>query len=274
MRPTPGTAILWTCLLPGAAHARLGRPGRAVVAFATCVIPFVLGYWILGQRLWWFELFRAESFRFLLDHVPIQLLPESPNLGCCIVASLFREPMTPDVARLVRLPVAHEHLGLLLTGASGILAALWASDAHWLARDERHVAARPAPAWAAGVSWLLPGAGHALLGQRGKGVVMGAAVVVVFLMGLAFAQGHAVDRPLNSAWWIGDVLFGGGTIVASFVTAPLRLTGIPVTYDLGVALGTVAGFMNLIVMIDAYNVAEDRALDDAAVREATAKEAR
>lgn len=244
--------------MPGAAHVRLGKPGRAAAAFLTCVLPFLVGYWVLGQRLWWFELFRAESLRFLLDHVPIQLLPESPNLGCCIVASFFREPMTPDVARLVRMPVPYEHVALLLTGASGILAALWASDAHWLARDERHGAAQPAPAWAAGVSWLLPGAGHAMSGQRGKGILMGAAVVTVFVMGLAFAQGHAVDRPLNSAWWIGDVLFGGGTLVATFVTAPLRLAEIPPTYDLGVALCTVAGFMNLIVMIDAYNVAENR----------------
>ena len=109
------------------------------------------------------------------------------------------------------------------------------------------------------MSWLLPGFGHVRVGQKSKGLLMGAAVIAMFALGLMLSSGHAIDRPLRSAWWIGEVLFGGGTLFATFVTAPWP-EGEPSAYiDHGIALCTVAGFMNVIVMIDAYTVAEGKA---------------
>ena len=51
-------------------------------------------------------------------------------------------------------------------------------------------------------------------------------------------------------------MFGGGTAAATLATAPLE-EGPPGEWvDHGVAMCAVAGLMNLIVMIDAYTVAE------------------
>jgi len=85
---------------------------------------------------------------------------------------------------------------------------------------------------------------------------MGVAVAIVFALGLAFSHGHAVDRATYSVWWIGQNLFGGGSLFAALVTGPLRMEGAPPNLDLGVVLCTVAGLMNLVVMVDAYTVAE------------------
>ncbi len=266
MKPTPGAAILWTVLVPGLAHLRLGHPLRGAAALVTTVAMFFAGWALVGDRMWYFQLFEPFSFlQPVLERVPVQMLPDSLNLGCTIVAGLLRDlPVTSDPQgmhdwlRSIRLPVAHEHLGLFLTGASGIVCALWAADAHWLAQPRRRVAPGPEPAWAAAVSWLLPGSGHVMLGQRDKGILVGAATLLMVGLGLWLSQGHGIDRPLRSAWWIGEVLFGGGTLFATLVTAPWE-EGPPGLYlDHGVAICTVAGFMNLIVMIDAYTIAEER----------------
>jgi hypothetical protein len=85
---------------------------------------------------------------------------------------------------------------------------------------------------------------------------MGAAVAIVFALGLLFSLGHAVDRGIAPVWWIGQSLCGGGALFAALVTAPLQMTEFPEQLDLGTVLCTVAGLMNLVVMVDAFTVAE------------------
>lgn len=108
----------------------------------------------------------------------------------------------------------------------------------------------------AGLSRLVPGLGHARAGQKGKGVLLGVAVTTVFALGLAFSGGHAVDRATASVWWIAQNLFGGGSLFAALFTGPLRMVAEPFDLQLGIVLCTVAGLMNLVVMVDAFTVAE------------------
>lgn len=255
MKLTTRSAALCTFLVPGLAHFLLGRPLRGSIALASCVGLFVAGYLILQDRIWVVEMITPgkTGLSSWLRIVPFTLLPESPNLGCSIVAGMMREVDTPDGLRLLRMPREMEHIGFLLTGSSGILACLWAADAHWLAQERT---TRVQPVWAAGLSWLIPGAGHAAVGQKSKGAVMGAAVCITFLFGLIFSMGHAVDRAHYAAWWVGESFCGGPMILSSLVTAPMKFSEFPAYMDLGVALCTVAGFMNVIVMVDAYTVAE------------------
>jgi hypothetical protein len=239
----------------------MGYTARAVLALGTSVGLFWLGAAMVGDRIWYFQLFEPFSWLApLLNRVPLQLLPESPNLGCTIALALLRdspasEQATYDWLRLIRVPVPQEHLGLLLTGATGVIASLWAADAHWLAQGKPG-RARVSPTLAAAMSWLLPGSGHAAVGQRQKGMLVGAAVLVMFLAGLLLSQGNGVDRPLRAAWWIPQILFGSGTAAASLITAPLAEGSPGQWLDHGVAMCSVAGLMNLVVMIDAYTAAE------------------
>ena len=251
----PGLAAILTLLVPGLAHVLLGRPVRGLVAFAVTVGLFMIGYSIIQERIWFYELATPGGAFALLRYLPIQLLPESPNFGCTMLIAWLREADTPENLRLLRLPREGEYLGGLLTGISGIVACLWATDAYWLASGRR--AKTISPALAAAVSWILPGSGHYLAGQKQKGLLMGAAVLIVFTFGMIFAQGHAVDRPMLPAWWIGQSMCGVGVIFASLVTAPMRFSELPAFYDLGLILATVAGFMNVIAMTDAYTVAEE-----------------
>lgn len=253
-------------LVPGLLQWQLGQKQRAALAFASCTVVFFAGWAIVGERLFYWALLTpdgnsspviAMAARFGL---PLSL-PELMNLPANALGAILAWDGSPTGERLWRLPRDFEHVGGFLTGASGMLAAFWSAAAHWelrLRRDGDDTTPAPVanPALCAALSWLVPGLGHARAGQKGKGVVLGLAVALVFAFGLAVSEGHAVDRATYSVWWIAQNLFGGGSLFAALVTGPMRMVAEPFDLQLGVVLCTVAGLMNLVVMVDAYTVAE------------------
>lgn len=257
---TPTSAIILSLLVPGSAHAALGKPKRALIAFVVTVGMFAAGYAILQDRLMHVRLFQPfDAIALLIRFLPLNLLPEAPNLGCTIVATLMNE--LPDAAgraeamRMLRLERGMEHLGFWLTGSSGILACVFAADAHGLALGQP--TRRINRALAAGLSWFLPGSGHYLAGQKDKGLLMGAAVIVVFALGLVFSAGAGVDRGHHDAYWICQSFFGGGTFLSALGLGQLEIPNpIPVRYSLGYTLCAVAGLMNIVVIVDAYSVVD------------------
>lgn len=252
MQLRPTQCLIYSLAVPGLAHFLLGRPVRGVLALVSTVGLLAAGLAIVGSRLWYAEAFNAFGV--------LPLMPELLSLGPTVIASALRDVSTPELQRAVQLPVPGEHLGFLLAGMSGPVAALWMADAVWIATGERRAGPTSGPSTmpsvAAAVSWLVPGLGHVLAGQRSKGLLLGAAVLAVFFGGVALGAGHSVDRGQFPVWWGGQLLCGGGTILASLTTAPLELTSLPTYLDLGVILCTMAGLMNVMVMTDAYTVAE------------------
>lgn len=248
MALTRGYAVLVSLAVPGLAHLLLGRPLRALVAIATTAGLFWLGWSMLHERLFYVQAISGD----LLRHVPVLLLPEFANFAHTMLAA--PAPAVDDVDRLISLPREGEHVAFLLTGVSGILSVLWACDAWWVASGRN--ALRCHPPTAAAISWLLPGAGHVLAGQRSKGLLLGAAVLLMFAGGLALGHGHSVDRPVFSLWWSAQSFCGIGVVFSSLVTAPTVMTSYPEMLDLGVIMCTMAGLMNMMVMTDAFAVAE------------------
>ncbi|HEU4418018.1 MAG TPA: DUF6677 family protein [Planctomycetota bacterium] len=252
--------------VPGLLQFQLGQKKRAAVAFASCFLLFFAGWIVVRQRLFYWALLTPDEtgsdLLRIAAHFGLPLtLPEILNLPANALGAILCFDGSATGERLWRMPRDFEHLAGFLTGASGMLAAFWSAAAHWelrVRRDGGEATPMPIcnPALCAGLSWLAPGLGHARAGQKDKGMLMGAAVAVVFALGLAFSHGHAVDRATYSVWWIGQNLFGGGSLFAALVTGPMRMEGAPPNLDLGVVLCTVAGLMNLVVMVDAYTVAE------------------
>lgn len=266
----PAKGLGWGTFLagfvPGLLQYQLGQKSKALLAFGSCFALFLVGWLIVGERLFYWALFTADDTGGLANGVVrfgAATLPEVLNFPANLLGSLLAFDGTPTGLRMERLPRDWEHIAGWLTAASGMLAAFWAAHGQWgmrLRRDAAAVAdgavAIANPAFCAGLSWLVPGLGHAKAGQKDKGIVLGLAVVIVFALGLVFSGGHAVDRAQYGVWWIGQNLFGGGSLFASLVTAPMRSGATPIDADLGIVLCTVAGLMNLVVMCDAYTVAE------------------
>jgi hypothetical protein len=110
------------------------------------------------------------------------------------------------------------------------------------------------------VSWAIPGAGHLWLGRRSKGLVFLIALPLMFAIGLAIrgrifpfelsdplvGLSALADLGIGATYFVAGALgYGGGDVRA-------------VTYEYGNAFLIVAGLLNLLVVIDAYDVALGR----------------
>ena len=109
-------------------------------------------------------------------------------------------------------------------------------------------------------SWAIPGAGHLWLGRRTKGLIFLIALPVMFAIGLAI-RGRLfpfdVSEPLVCLAAVADLGIGAPYFVASalgYGGGAVRA----VTYEYGNAFLIVAGLLNLLVVIDAYDVAMGR----------------
>jgi hypothetical protein len=126
----------------------------------------------------------------------------------------------------------------------------------------------PASAWLLALSgWFVPGAGHLLQGRWGRGLLLGGAVYVMFAAGLILG-GHLF--PLLGRYDEGySVLLQVPPVIANLGAGILYLyclltnTGFAdqagrATYEYGNTFLLVAGLLNYLVMLDAFDIGAGR----------------
>ena len=107
--------------------------------------------------------------------------------------------------------------------------------------------------------WLVPGAGHFLLGKWVRGLLLAAAIVLMFALGLAM-HGKlytGAQDILDILGMVGDL--GNGALF--FVGRLMGLGADPVqvtTADYGSKFIVVAGLLNVIAAVDAHNLRTGR----------------
>jgi TM2 domain-containing membrane protein YozV len=107
--------------------------------------------------------------------------------------------------------------------------------------------------------WLIPGAGHFLLRKWGRGLLLAAAIIGLFALGLAM-DGKlytGAQDILDLLGMVGDL--GNGLMF--FVSRGLGLGGDPIrftTADYGSKFIVVAGLLNVIAAVDAHNLRTGR----------------
>ena len=109
-------------------------------------------------------------------------------------------------------------------------------------------------------AWAVPGAAHLWLGRRAKGLVFLLALPLMFAIGLAI-QGRLfpfdLSQPLVGLAALADLGIGIPYFVAGalgYGSGQVRA----VTFEYGNAFVIVAGLLNMLVVIDAYDVALGR----------------
>ena len=109
-------------------------------------------------------------------------------------------------------------------------------------------------------AWAVPGAGHLLLGRTAKGLVFFAALTLMFATGL-WLEGRLfpfeITQPLVALAALADLGIGA----PYFVATALGLGDgrvVAVTYEYGNTFMIVAGLLNTLVVIDAFDVARGR----------------
>jgi hypothetical protein len=127
----------------------------------------------------------------------------------------------------------------------------------------------PGNAWVVGLAaWFVPGAGHLMLKKWVRAALMGGAVWVCFFLGLAMG-GHMYD--LNAQGTSSQLLqvppmianLGSGVLFVvcwllgiGFGDDPVQAAR--VTYEYGNTFLLIAGLLNYLVMLDAFDIAAGR----------------
>jgi Family of unknown function (DUF6677) len=109
-------------------------------------------------------------------------------------------------------------------------------------------------------AWAIPGVGHLWQGRRGKGLVFLLALPLMFAIGLLI-RGRLfpfdMSEPLVGLAAFADLGIGIPYFIAKAVSAGAGDVR-AVTYEYGNAYLIVAGLLNLLVVIDAYDIALGR----------------
>jgi hypothetical protein len=122
-------------------------------------------------------------------------------------------------------------------------------------------ARRVSPGLAAVLAWVFPGLGHLYLGRRRTALLYAAIVTVTFLLGLSF-QGrlYTIDSSQPLTILATFAVSGAGllNIAARFLSDNPGGAILAPTYEYGCAYLLTAGLMNLLLMLDAWDIASGR----------------
>ena len=128
------------------------------------------------------------------------------------------------------------------------------------------------------LAWLVPGAGHFYLGRRGKGIVFATIVLVTFMTGMAL-QGRVYlatsEQPLSYLATFANLALGPLDLVGRevsydriiYVFPPetdralyqdildrTRARILAVTHEYGTTFILTAGLMNILLILDAFDI--------------------
>jgi Family of unknown function (DUF6677) len=127
----------------------------------------------------------------------------------------------------------------------------------------------PGQAWLiAGAAWLIPGAGHMLLRKWGRALSMGGSVWLCFILGLAMG-GHMFDLttgqgsspflqvpPMIANIGCGALYLVSSVLGVGFADGPQQAAR--ATYEYGTTFLLIAGLLNYLTMLDAFDIAAGR----------------
>jgi TM2 domain-containing membrane protein YozV len=132
----------------------------------------------------------------------------------------------------------------------------------------------PLSAWfpAVALGWLIPGGGHFLLKRRGRGALLLVSITAMFLLGLMMRgalfepqTGDLLTTLINVGGFLGDFCAGVLYLLARMfgyyqadIPGPDFLIHTPPVHDYGTKFLVTAGLLNILAMVDAFEIAAGR----------------
>lgn len=117
------------------------------------------------------------------------------------------------------------------------------------------------PVVAVALAWVFPGLGHYYLGRRRAAALFAIIVTAAFVLGLSFeGRLYTVESGQPLTILATFAVYGAGllNIAARILSSNPDGTILAVTYEYGCAYLLTAGLMNLLLMLDAWDIASGR----------------
>jgi hypothetical protein len=109
-------------------------------------------------------------------------------------------------------------------------------------------------------AWFIPGLGHLWLGRRQKGITFLVALTAMFIFGL-WLEGRLFpfqpSEPLVALAFVADLGIGLPYFIAKSIGAGAGRV-VAITYENGNAFVIVSGLLNMLVVLDAFDIAKGR----------------
>jgi len=117
---------------------------------------------------------------------------------------------------------------------------------------------------AVALAWLIPGGGHFLLKKTGRAALLLASITSMFVCGLMMrgamfspASGDLLTTLINTGGFVGDVASGILYLLSAWLGYNQPDTAGAV-HDYGTKFLVVAGLLNILAMVDAFEIATGR----------------
>ncbi|MFN0207308.1 MAG: DUF6677 family protein [Planctomycetota bacterium] len=247
-RPTL-PAIFLGLLIPGAGHWYAGAAAAGMLWFAIITILTFTGYSLAGPAF--AALYQTQMSPFGINITIPLAIPDAANFIESLIATKFYKNPHVDA------PVpASAPFGYILAAFGGVLNVIAVADAHYRCVHGAVPQGYKSPAAAALLAFLIPGGGHYYLGRRGKALIAGIALTLTLVIGIVLAEGATIQRERDQYFWSGQILLGIPAAVATVVNHGRRIQHEMPLAELGLLFTTVAGLLNVLMILDAYSTAE------------------
>jgi hypothetical protein len=107
-------------------------------------------------------------------------------------------------------------------------------------------------------AWAVPGLGHVLLGRYAKAAWFGGLILGTLGLGLLLGEGASISSARFPWHYYGQIGAGLPVLLADRLLGVVPQEQTIDRLELGVVYATVAGILNLIALVDAYELARLR----------------
>ena len=121
----------------------------------------------------------------------------------------------------------------------------------------------PVSAWALPVfvAWMIPGGGHMMLKRRGRAILLAASITLMFLIGLLMRgamfqleRGDLLTTVINYGGFLSNLATGALYLLSTMLGySQLDVAGH--VHDYGTKFLVTAGLLNILAMVDVYEIA-------------------
>lgn len=105
------------------------------------------------------------------------------------------------------------------------------------------------------LGWAVPGAGHFVIKERKRGVIIFVTITVTFLLGIYVGSIGVINPPQAKIWYIGQIMTTPAVSILADITKARGYVCYGKSNDIGQIYTAIAGMLNLLCVISAVYMA-------------------